>query len=85
MMVALPAGAAQESGSLSCSSNVAVRSLTSSGTTRHYVPSGTLVSTYFVQGWDENQDLLQYNASSWKVTATGAISEPNTYGYCWGV
>jgi hypothetical protein len=84
-LTAVPALAASESGYKNCASSfdVWITSETT-GTTRHYAPTGTLWVTY------NNGVLLQRRTtgtnledSSWKVTTTGTLYGPGTFAFCY--
>lgn len=87
LVVAVPAMAASEQGSKTCSlGQVALRGETT-GVTYCYVPNDsswdkranhglTLQVSYYVSG---------YSSSTWKVYTSGYLYGPGTYAYCSGI
>lgn len=83
IMIALPAFAITDSGSISCGGNyIAVRSY-GLGTVKHYVPSSTVVASWSNPTWTHRSNATQLSSSSWKVYASTGLSEP-TYAFCYG-
>ena len=87
LVMAVPAMAASESGSKTCSlGQVALRGETT-GLTKFYVPNdsswdkrvdhGTILRvSYYVSG---------YSSNTWKVSTNGYLYGPGTYAYCSGI
>jgi hypothetical protein len=85
VFAAAPANAVvQKSGSHSCASiykGIGVRS-EGSGTVSHYTPSGTLRASWFNATMQVRSNETTILSSTWKVTATGTLSNPGTFAYC---
>lgn len=83
-VIALPALAIYDSGSISCGGNyIAVRSH-AVGTVKHFVPSSTVVKTWSNPTWMDRTNATQVSNSTWKADGSIGLSEP-TYAFCYGV
>lgn len=82
---AVPAMAASEQGYKDCSSGLTVW-LTSetTGTTRHYAPSGTLRETFYNGVFLQRRtSATGFNNTTWKITTDGYLDGAKTFPWCY--